>query len=183
MFYLNSCDTGQKTLFTGAEGEVKLITLDPGHFHAALVQKNMYRQVDPAIFVYAPDRNDLNDHLDKIESYKSNLIIRQGAEQNYKPSLYIEPQINDTAFESALNNQFDKVQAKYPGIELNKNGKGWEVQIPDKYRNGHEAHFGQVTERFLQYLIDNKLPEWEVPNMIAKYYTTTQAFKIANDNN
>ena len=29
-------------MFTGAKGEVKLITLDPGHFHAALVQKKMY---------------------------------------------------------------------------------------------------------------------------------------------
>ena len=25
--------------FTGAKGEVRLMTLDPGHFHAALVQK------------------------------------------------------------------------------------------------------------------------------------------------
>jgi predicted dehydrogenase len=447
MLYVNSCNTGQKSSFTGAEGEVKLITLDPGHFHAALVQKNMYRQVNPEVFVYAPDGNDLNDHLDKIESYnhrndsptawkenvyrgagflekmiadkkgnvmvtagnnrkkteyikqavdaginvladkpmainvdnfdllqqafaaaqqnnvllydimterfeittilqkefsllpevfgvltdgspdqpavtkesvhhfakyvsgvalkrpawffdveqqgegivdvtthlvdlvqwecfpeqtldytkdislisakrwatvldkkqfqqvtgfdnypeylakdvrddslyvyangeinyrlkgkhakvvviwnyaapegagdthysimrgtKANLVIRQGAEQNYKPSLYIEPLTNDATFESALNTQFGKVQTKYPGIELKKNATGWEVQIPEKYRNGHEAHFGQVTERFLQYLIDGKLPEWEVPNMIAKYYTTTQALKMASEN-
>ncbi|MDD4516484.1 putative oxidoreductase C-terminal domain-containing protein, partial [Massilibacteroides sp.] len=42
----------------------------------------------------------------------------------------------------------------------------WQIQIPAKYRVGHEAHFGQVTENFLQYLKDGKLPEWEVPNMI-----------------
>jgi len=39
--------------FTDADNEVKLITLDPGHFHAALVQKIMYSQVDPAVHVYA----------------------------------------------------------------------------------------------------------------------------------
>ena len=33
--------------FTGAKGEVKLMTLDPGHFHAALIQKSMYEQIDP----------------------------------------------------------------------------------------------------------------------------------------
>ena len=33
--------------FTGAPGEVQLMTLDPGHFHAALVQKSSYPQVDP----------------------------------------------------------------------------------------------------------------------------------------
>jgi len=31
--------------FTGAKGEVRLMTLDPGHFHAGLVQKTMYDQV------------------------------------------------------------------------------------------------------------------------------------------
>jgi hypothetical protein len=34
---------------------------------------------------------------------------------------------------------------------------------------------------YLQYLIDGKLPEWEVPNMIAKYYTVTQALKLARE--
>jgi predicted dehydrogenase len=444
MLFTNSCNTGQKQSFTGADGEIKLITLDPGHFHAALVQKNMYPQVHPEVFVYAPEGDDLNDHLDKIASYnqrrenptswlekvycgddflakmiaekkgnvlitagnnrkkteyikqaieaginvladkpmvinadnfeqlrqifavaqqngvllydimterfeittilqkefsllpevfgapedgspeqpsvtkesvhhfakyvsgvalkrpawffdveqqgegivdvtthlvdlvqwecfpeqildytkdihiisakrwatgmdkeqfrqvtglsdypdylakdirndslfvyangeinyrikgkhakvvvtwnyaapegagdthysimrgtKANLVIRQGAEQNYKPALYIEPLSNDATFESTLNKQFAEIQAKYPGIEPKKNEAGWEVLIPDKYRNGHEAHFGQVTEHYLQYLVDGKLPEWEIPNMIAKYYTTTQALKTA----
>ena len=37
-----SCNTKQEKAaegFTGAPGEVKLITLDPGHFHAALVRR------------------------------------------------------------------------------------------------------------------------------------------------
>jgi hypothetical protein len=28
-------------------------------------------------------------------------------------------------------------------------------------------------------LRDGKLPEWEVPNMLAKYYTTTKAREVA----
>jgi len=36
-----------------AQPTVRLITLDPGHFHAALVQKSMYPQVDPTVHVYA----------------------------------------------------------------------------------------------------------------------------------
>ena len=39
---------------------VHLITLDPGHFHAALVQKFMYANVDPEVHVYAPDGDDLH---------------------------------------------------------------------------------------------------------------------------
>ena len=56
-------------LFIGAKGEVKLITLDPGHFHAALVQKNKYDQISSEVYVYAPAGNDLNEHLKRIEGY------------------------------------------------------------------------------------------------------------------
>jgi len=70
--------------------------------------------------------------------------------------------------------------AEYEGLKLNKlSDKLWTVEIPSQYRVGHEAHFGQVTEFYLQYLKDGKLPEWEVPNMITKYYTTTEGLKLA----
>ena len=61
-----------KAAFTGAKGEVKLITLDPGHFHAALVQKNMYDQISPEAFVYAPiDGFDLKAFRKLIEGYNT----------------------------------------------------------------------------------------------------------------
>jgi len=73
----------------------------------------------------------------------------------------------------------EDVQDKYPGVTLKKEPKGWEVVIPDKYKDGHEAHFGRVTEKYLDYLREGDIPEWEVPNMIAKYYTTTTALALA----
>jgi hypothetical protein len=48
---------------------VRLITLDPGHFHAALVQKSMYDDIDSIVHVYAPDGLDLQAHLARINSY------------------------------------------------------------------------------------------------------------------
>ena len=57
--------------FTGAAGEVKLITLDPGHFHAALVQKSMYDQVSPVVHVYAPEGPDVQDHLNRIKGFNT----------------------------------------------------------------------------------------------------------------
>jgi hypothetical protein len=33
--------------------------------------------------------------------------------------------------------------------------------------------------KYLQYLKDGKLPEWEEHSMITKYYTTMQALKLA----
>jgi len=116
-------------------------------------------------------------HFSIMRGSKSNLIISQGKEENYKPQLYIET-VADVD-EKDLQQAIDKLAQKYAGLKLQKSGNRWRVQIPDKYHIGHEAHFGQVTEKYLQYLVDGKLPGWEVPNMIAKYYTTTRALQIA----
>ena len=112
-----------------------------------------------------------------------NVMIKQGQEQNYKPTVYIEAnETGDlTAFETNLKKAVEvTIAANYPGLKLNKlSDKLWTVEIPAQYSVGHEAHFGQVTEFYLQYLKDGKLPEWEVPNMITKYYTTTEGLKMA----
>src|SRR5690348_3390461 len=48
---------------------IRLITLDPGHFHAGLVQKFMYPQVSPDVHVYAPAGPDVQEHLQRVESF------------------------------------------------------------------------------------------------------------------
>jgi predicted dehydrogenase len=133
------------------------------------------------IWNYAAPEGAGDTHYSVMRGTKAALMIRQGAEQGYKPTLYIEPTVKDAAFDAALNGYLAKVRETYPGIELKPNDTGWEVLVPAKYHNGHEAHFGQVTEHFLQYLTDGKLPDWEVPNMIAKYYTTTRALELATE--
>ena len=50
---------------------VKFMTLDPGHFHAALVQKTMYKEVDSTIHVFAPEGLEVQDFLNKINAYNS----------------------------------------------------------------------------------------------------------------
>lgn len=131
------------------------------------------------IWAYQAPEGGGDTHYSIMRGTKANLIIRQGAEQNYKPTLYIEPINNNKAYETGLMQAAAAVEKKYPGISLKKNAKGWEVEIPEKYKEGHEAHFGRVTEKYLEFLKQGKLPVWEVPNMIAKYYTTTQALKLA----
>jgi predicted dehydrogenase len=48
---------------------VRLITLDPGHFHAGLIQKEMPPGVDPTVHVYAPLGPDLIGHLGRINGF------------------------------------------------------------------------------------------------------------------
>jgi predicted dehydrogenase len=129
------------------------------------------------IWNYQAPEGGSDTHFSIMRGTKSNLIISQGKEQNYKPELYIEAvaDLNDTVLQHAIQ----ELNKKYPGIGIEKLDKKWRVVIPKKYHVGHEAHFGQVTEKYLEYLVDGKLPDWEVPNMLAKYYTTTKALELA----
>ena len=49
--------------------DVRLMTVDPGHFHAALVQKEMYPGVAARVDVYAPLGPDLYEHLKRIDAF------------------------------------------------------------------------------------------------------------------
>jgi hypothetical protein len=51
--------------------DVSLIVADPGHFHAALVQKEMYPNLSPEVHVYAPLGPDLADYLTRIARFNT----------------------------------------------------------------------------------------------------------------
>jgi len=121
-------------------------------------------------------------HYSIMRGTRCNLIIRQAAEENYMPTLYVEAAEGRRIGRALRTAVRRTLQATYPGLDLERLGEGrWKVVIPDKYRVGHEAHFGEVTEKYLRYLSEGKLPDWETPNMIAKYYTITQALKKARE--
>lgn len=47
--------------------------LNPGHFHAGLVHKYAYDQVDPILHIYAPDGQELVSYLALIDQFNSRL--------------------------------------------------------------------------------------------------------------
>jgi predicted dehydrogenase len=51
--------------------EVKLIALDPAHFHAALVQKEMLPGIARRSYIYAPLGQDLLEHLKRIQGFNT----------------------------------------------------------------------------------------------------------------
>src|SRR5215207_1261231 len=46
-----------------------LVVVDPGHFHATLVQQEMYPGLSPRVRVHAPLGPDLIDYLGRIDRY------------------------------------------------------------------------------------------------------------------
>jgi len=144
-------------------------------------------------------------HYSVLRGTRAVLTIKQGVEQGYRPTLYIENKsgANAADFERIARAAVAKLCATHPGVDLKSAGENlgrrgttalpdlgvdskpagamWQVVVPDKYDVGHEAHFAQVTEAFLRYLAEGKLPDWEVPNMLAKYYTTTEAYRLSHE--
>ena len=134
------------------------------------------------IWNYTAPEGTGDTHQSIMRGTKSDLIIRQGADENFKPTLYINSKDNK-GFESKLNLSISELQVEFPGIKAEKiSDKVWKILVPDLLKIGHEAHFGQVTNNFLKYFKKGKLPDWEIPNMKAKYYTTIEAYKLATKN-
>jgi predicted dehydrogenase len=129
---------------------------------------------------FEPPAGTKDTHYSIMRGTKANAVIRQGPEQKYKPMLYIEKvgDASDAEFEATLKSTVDGWQKEFPGVAFVRDGAAWRFEIPAVYDVGHEAHFAQVTRRYLDYLKAGKLPAWEVPNMITKYATIMQAYEL-----
>lgn len=121
-------------------------------------------------------------HYSVMRGTKCDLVIKQGADEKYLPTLYIEniKGMKIADFTTRLKETLSTFP--YDSLLVEPSGKNLlKINIPKQYRVSHEEHFGQVTAKFLEYMKEGKLPEWEVPNMITKYYTTTGALKKAKE--
>ena len=119
-------------------------------------------------------------HYSVMHGTKCDLIIKQSAEENFLPTLYVKniKELKMNEFTSELREAVKTLP--YDSLQIETvNTSTFKIIVPEKYRVSHEEHFGQVTTKFLEYLKAGKLPEWEVPGMITKYYTTTSALKMA----
>jgi predicted dehydrogenase len=121
-------------------------------------------------------------HFASYRGSRSRVEVRQGRAEQYRPELYVVPNRAEEkpALLAAVTQKLAGLQEKYAGTGVLDLGAEIRITIPDRLRVGHEEHFAQVTGRFLGYVRDPKtLPAWERPNMLAKYYVTTQGTKLA----
>ncbi len=127
-------------------------------------------------------------HYSVMRGTKARLVIRQDAEQGYRPTLYVEPAADPGSadpgsgvqvLKPALDVALAELGDRYPGLEAVASPYGWEIVVPDVHREGHEEHFARVTERYLGYLAAGALPAWERTNLLTKYYVTTQAYALS----
>ncbi len=111
-------------------------------------------------------------HCAVYRGSKARVEVRQGEQESYRPELYVVPR--DTGVETALRARIRELSKDWPGIGVEQRGAEFLVSIPETYRNGHEAHFAQVANRFFAYLRKSEpFPDWGNPNMMAKYSVST----------
>jgi len=113
---------------------------------------------------------------------RSRIEVRQGAEEQYRPEVYVVP--NDgadaAALQAAVQRRVAAWQQDWPGMAVQARSGCLSITIPERFRVGHEEHFALVARRFLQYVRDPEaLPAWEAPNLLAKYFVTTQGVALA----
>ncbi|MGE5420885.1 MAG: putative oxidoreductase C-terminal domain-containing protein [Chloroflexota bacterium] len=128
---------------------------------------------------FMPPAGAGDTHYSVMRGTNCDLVIKQGAAEKYLPTLYIE-NIKGAADEFTKKLNEAVATLPYDSITIEPAGEGiLKVRMPSKYRVSHEEHFGQVTAKYLEYLKAGKMPDWEVPGMITKYFTTTSALKMA----
>lgn len=117
-----------------------------------------------------------------IKGSKASTIMLQNEEQNYIRQLYIKRNdaVSKADFVDNLNKSINVLKNKYPFISFKETDDNlYLIEIPVENRTNHESHFKNVAEVFFGYLVNRNMPNWEIPNTIAKYYITTKALEIA----
>jgi predicted dehydrogenase len=112
---------------------------------------------------------------------KARVELRRDREQDFRPEIFVIPVAGqETAVGKALREKIAALQAVHPGLNLEEKQGELRVAIPEALCASHEAHFSELSRRFLRYAGDpQSLPAWEKPNLLAKYHVTTQGVALA----
>lgn len=96
-------------LAAGAE-RLRIVTLDPGHFHAGLIQKESLPELSDEAFVYAPLGPDLTAHLNRIAGFN----LRKDNPTHWNLRVYAGP------------DYWERMLAEHPGdvVVLSGNSRG-----------------------------------------------------------
>ncbi|MFN7938098.1 MAG: putative oxidoreductase C-terminal domain-containing protein [Bryobacteraceae bacterium] len=119
-------------------------------------------------------------YVARFRGSQSSIEVRQGEAENFRPEVYVVPNAGQSGIGQALEAKLKELHSEFPGLGVEEISNEFRIAIPDQYRVGHEAHFGEVTRQFFAYLDNPKaMPAWEKPNMLAKYYVSTKGVEMA----
>lgn len=133
-------------------------------------------------------------HQSIVRGTRARVAVRQGTLAGDLPEVYVAPtRAADKAdLGRALADCVTRLaRSDWPGLSFRDLGMQFQVVIPAQLRHGHEAHFGRVVDELLARLqqVNStaasrgfsglRLPAWEGPALLAKYYTTCKGAELA----
>lgn len=127
----------------------------------------------------APGTGDVYEAA--FQGTRSRVELRQNAAGKFVPDVFVVPSPGHEAeIFAALDSALQKLQNQWPGIRAARSATEAHIEIPSKFRVGHEEHFAQVARHFFQYVNDPKsMPAWERGYMLAKYFVSTAGVQMA----
>jgi predicted dehydrogenase len=110
---------------------------------------------------------------------KCRIAVRNSSSQHQLVVVPTKPSFRQALF-TALSRRSQNWQLLYPGLSVHDLGEEFEVRIPTTLLGNHESHFASVLREFMTYFHNSRrMPAWEQPNLLAKYWLTTQADLIS----
>ncbi len=135
---------------------------------------------------FMPPAGGGDTHYSLMRGTNAELVIRQGERQGFKPVLYVKlrPGADRAKTLAALERALADIGREYPGVKAapaagEEEGAEWRIDVPKAYDVGHEAHFSQVMRQFLEWLRQGSMPEAERRNLLVKYHTLTEAWRMS----
>jgi predicted dehydrogenase len=114
-------------------------------------------------------------HRSLIKGTRSDLMIRQLRENDFKTELLIVPRENREQVENAVKLCLTKWSERYPGLSATPEKNALLIQIPDNIRTTHEQHFYRVRDAFIEQLNKGTEPPEHRACTIAKYTLLAKA--------
>ena len=114
---------------------------------------------------------------------KAEVFVRQGPAEGYKPVLYARSRRADDAdFEASLRAALASLAAAHPGLGCEPTDeKGlWRITYPPACDVSHEEQFSLVLNDFLAGVGKGGTDPNEIDNLIVKYHTLVEAWKMAH---
>lgn len=114
--FISCSNCTNRNRFTGADGEIRFIVLDPAHFHASLAQKYRLPEVNKEVYVYAPKGKELDTYLNTIKQYNEReqnptdwkVILYEG--EDYLEKMLSEPKGNVVILAGDNSKKIDYIQ-------------------------------------------------------------------------
>lgn len=154
--------------------KVRIMVLAPGHFHAALLQKSMYPQVDSTVYVYAPKGPEVQAYLKLIDQYNT----RAKDPTAWKEKEYLGPGYLDSMLREKPGNMVviagnNRMKTTY----IQKSVDAGLNVLADKPMAINEADFDSLKEAFSEsiakkvFLYDIMTERYVITNVLLKDFS------------